>query len=103
MTALDEMHMAIAKTKRRRFATLTMPILAILAWFLPMAPAIIINVDWSGRAPIGWSLAAIAGIMLAAVLGSRHDDQTLARRFARWLGLMPSARGAPGVASLTRH
>jgi hypothetical protein len=69
--------MAIAKTKHRRFATLAAPILAILAWCLPMAPAIIINVDWSGRTPIGWSLAAIVGIILAAVFveASRHVRQ----------------------------
>jgi hypothetical protein len=60
----------IAKMKRRGFATIARPILAILAPLLvcaPTAPAIYINVDWSGRVPFGWSLAAVAGIAMAAV------------------------------------
>ena len=38
----------------------------ILAWW-PLAPAIVVNTDWSGRTPIGWVLAGVAGIIMAAV------------------------------------
>jgi predicted secreted protein len=52
----------VARIKRRGFAILAKIILACA----PMVPAIIINVDWSGRTPVGWMLASVAGIVLAA-------------------------------------
>jgi hypothetical protein len=59
-----------AKTTRGTPAIFARPIFAFLAAVLvcgPAAPAIVINVDWSARTPIGWSLAAVAGIAMAAV------------------------------------
>ena len=50
-----------------RFAIFAGYILAAL----PMVPAMAVNVDWGGAAPIGWKAAAVAGIVLAALLLTR--------------------------------
>lgn len=72
-----------AENKPWRFATLAKFILAPL----PLIPAIVINIDWSGKTPLGWVLAAIAGIIIAAVFFE-------ASRKVEWHTVMPLVAAA---------
>ena len=70
MSGLYQGHKQPAKIKTGRAKILAGYILAAM----PMVPALIVNPDWMGHTALGWKLAAVGGIVVAAIFveAGRH-------------------------------